>query len=137
MDLLNSILKVFVGDKKKKDLKILLPIVEKVNAFESAITSLSNDGLRDKTLEFKTKIKAATAPFQKEIETLEEETKSANIDRKEEIYNQIDALQDESYEASEKCLDDILPEAFALIKETAKRFTQNKTIEVEIGRAHV
>ncbi len=130
MELLNSILKVFVGDKKKKDLKVLLPIVEKINAFESTIASLSNDGLRNKTLEFKTKIKDATAPFQKEIETLENEAKTTNIDRKEEIYNQIDKLQDESYEASEKTLEEILPEAFALIKETAKRFTQNKTIEV-------
>ena len=130
MSLLNSVLKIFVGDKKKKDLETLLPIVKKVTAFESAISSLSNDGLRDKTLEFKSKIKEATAPFQKEIKALEEEAKSANIDRKEEIYNQIDKLKDASYEASEKCLEDILPEAFGLIKETAKRFTQNKTIEV-------
>ena len=130
MSLLNSVLKVFVGDKKKKDLKTLLPIVAKVTAFESPIASLSDDGLRDKTLEFKSKIKAATDPFQNEIKNLEEEAKTANVDRKEEIYNKIDKLKDDSYEASEKTLEDILPEAFALIKETAKRFTHNKTIEV-------
>ena len=130
MSLLNSVLKIFVGDKTKKDLKLLLPIVKKVTAFESAIGALSNDGLRDKTLEFKSKIKEATDPFQNEIKSLGEEAKTANVDRKEEIYNQIDKLQDDSYEASEKTLEDILPEAFALIKETAKRFTHNKTIEV-------
>jgi len=130
MSLLNSILKVFVGDKKEKDLKILLPIVKKVTAFESDMSALTNNGLRDKTLEFKLKIKEATDPFQDKITALEEEAKTANVDRKEEIYSEIDQLQDESYEASEKVLEDILPEAFALVKETAKRFTQNKTIEV-------
>ncbi len=130
MSLLNSVLKIFVGDKNKKDLQLLKPIVEKVTAFDNILSSLTNDELRNKTLEFKAIIKEATNPFESQIETLTEEAKSANIDRKEEIYNEIDALRDNSYQASEKVLETILPEAFALIKETARRFTQNKTIEV-------
>ncbi len=130
MNILNSILKVFVGDKNKKDLEILQPIVAKVNAFESKMNALSNDELRDKTLEFKGKIKDGVQPFQDKITALEDEALTANIDRKEEIYTEIDKLKDESYEASEKVLEDILPEAFALVKETAKRFTENKTITV-------
>ena len=130
MSILNSILKVFVGDKTKKDLKELQPIVDKVLEAESGIKTLSHDELRAKTLEFKQKIKEVTKPFQDKIASLEEETKTANVDRKEEIYAEIDKLQDQSYEASEKMLDEILPEAFALVKDTARRFTQNKTIEV-------
>lgn len=130
MSLLNSVLKIFVGDKTKKDLQLLQPFVDKIITFESSIGSLSNDELRNKTLEFKEKIKEATSTFQKQIESLEEEAKLADIDRKEEIYNEIDQLGDESYQASEKCLEEILPEAFALVKETARRFTENETIEV-------
>ncbi|AOW19441.1 preprotein translocase subunit SecA [Urechidicola croceus] len=130
MSFLNSVLKVFVGDKTKKDLKTLQPIVDKVLSFENAISALSHDELRYKTIEFKQKIAAATQTINDKIKSLEDEAKTANIDRKEEIYTQIDKLQDESYEASEKVLEEILPEAFAVVKETAKRFTQNKTITV-------
>ncbi len=130
MSLLNSVLKVFVGDKKKKDLKLLQPIVDKVSALESAYAALSNDELRAKTLEFKAEIKKATASFSTQIEALKEEAHDANVDRKEEIYDEIDRLEDESYTASEKVLEQIMADAFALIKETAKRFTENETVEV-------
>ncbi len=130
MSVLNSILKLFVGDKQQKDLKSLQPIVEKVRFFESSLSSLSNDELRAKTIEFKSKIKEATKSFTETIETLEAEVLTADIDRQEEIYAEIDKLKDESYEASEALLLDIMPEAFGLVKETAKRFTENDTIEV-------
>jgi preprotein translocase subunit SecA len=130
MNILNSVLKIFVGDKTKKDLKTLQPIVDKVLAVEGSITGLSNNELRAKTLEFKQRIKDAIKPIDDKISELEEETKTANIDRKEEIYTEIDKLKDESYEVSEKTLEDILPEAFAVVKETARRFTENETIEV-------
>jgi preprotein translocase subunit SecA len=130
MSILNSVLKIFVGDKTKKDLKILQPIVDSVLAVEGSITVLSNDELRAKTLEFKQKIKEAIKSIDDKIAALEEETKTANIDRKEEIYTEIDSLKDESYKASEKTLEEILPEAFAVVKETARRFTKNETILV-------
>ena len=85
MNFLNSVLKAFVGDKNKKDLKILQPIVNKVRSFDSAMSALTLDQLRDKTAEFKNKINEATKPFQDKIDTLNTEIETANIDRKEEI----------------------------------------------------
>ncbi|REH50587.1 protein translocase subunit secA [Tenacibaculum gallaicum] len=130
MSVLNSIIKLFVGDKQQKDLKSLQPIVEKVRSFENSLSSLSNDELRAKTIEFKSKINDATKSFLDKITELEEEAKSADIDRQEEIYAEIDKLKDEAYQASEAVLLDIMPEAFAAIKETAKRFTNNEELEV-------
>ncbi|WP_394420803.1 preprotein translocase subunit SecA [Tenacibaculum mesophilum] len=130
MSVLNSIIKLFVGDKQQKDLKSLQPIVEKVRSFENSLNSLSNDELRAKTIEFKSKIKDATKFFNDKIAELEEEAKKADIDRQEEIYTEIDKLKDEAYEASEAVLLDIMPEAFAVVKETAKRFANNTELEV-------
>jgi len=130
MSIINSVLKVFVGDKKKKDLKLLQPIVTNVHSLENKIASLTNDQLRDKTNEFKLKISETTNEFTIKIVALEKEAHEANIDRKEEIYTEIDTLEDETYETSEKVLTEIMPEAFAVIKETAKRFTENKSIIV-------
>ncbi len=130
MSLLNSVLKLFVGDKQQKDLKLLQPIVEKTNSFAEAIGNLSNDELRGKSAEFKSKIKEATNSFETKITGLEKEVLSADIDRQEAIYTEIDALKDQTYEASEAVLEELMPEAFAVIKETAKRFTNNSAIEV-------
>ena len=130
MSVLNSVIKLFVGDKQQKDLKKLQPIVDSVTKFKDEMAKLSHDELRGKTLEFKNKIKEATKAFDDRIEALEAEAKEANIDRQEDIYSEIDALKDQAYEASEKVLMDILPEAFAVVKETATRFFHNKEIEV-------
>jgi len=130
MSIINSVLKVFVGDKNKKDLKILQPIIAKVNSFEKEISNLTNDELREKTNHFKQKISDATSINDSKIKALEEEAHKANIDRKEEIYTEIDTLNEDSYRISEEILDDIMPEAFAVIKETAKRFTENDSIAV-------
>jgi preprotein translocase subunit SecA len=130
MSFINSVLKVFVGDKSKKDLKLLQPIVDEVRLFDSKMESLTLDQLRGKTDEFKQKISDGTKIFQDAIVKLKVEIETAHIDRKEEIYKEIDALNEESYQASEKVLNEIAPEAFAVVKETAKRFTQNKTLKV-------
>ena len=130
MSLLNSVLKIFVGDKQQKDLKLLQPVVTETNAFENAISSLTNDELRAKSKEFKSKIKEATKVFDDKIIKLEDEADTADIDRQELIFAEIDSLKDEAYEASEVLLSEIMPEAFAAIKETAKRFTNETEIEV-------
>ncbi|MCH2033133.1 MAG: preprotein translocase subunit SecA [Tenacibaculum sp.] len=130
MSILNSFIKLFVGDKQQKDLKSLQPIVDKVKSFEDQIASLTNDQLRDKTIEFKSKIKEATQQFDDEISKLEKEVKTADIDRQEAIYNEIDKLKDDAYNASEAVLAEIMPEAFAVVKETAKRFANNEEVEV-------
>lgn len=130
MSIINSVLKIFVGDKNKRDLALLQPIVAKVNAFEKEITNLTNDQLREKTAYFKQKIADDTSEFTSKINKLKEEVIDANIDRKEEIYGEIDNLEDDLYHASEKTLNEIMPEAFAVVKETAKRFTQNNFLTV-------
>ncbi|MCX2680216.1 preprotein translocase subunit SecA [Galbibacter sp. EGI 63066] len=131
MSLLNSVIKVFVGDKAKKDVKELQPLVNQIKSFEEELSKLSNDELRAKTTEFKNKIKEARASFDEKITALKAEAEtSEDIDKNDEIYNEIDALKDEAYESEEKTLSEILPEAFAVVKETAKRFTNNETITV-------
>lgn len=130
MSILNSIIKIFVGDKQQKDLKILQPIVDKVAIFEVALSKLTNDKLRAKTDEFKQKISEATRVFDHKILELEKEAEEAEIDRQEDIFSEIDNLKDEAYEASEEILNEIMPEAFAVVKETAKRFVNNEEIEV-------
>jgi preprotein translocase subunit SecA len=130
MSILNSVIKLFVGDKQQKDLKILQPVVAEVNKFEATVSQLSHDELRAKTIEFKERIKTATKELDGKVLTLEEEALTAGIDRKEEIYAEIDVLKDETYTVSEDALLQIMPEAFAVVKETAKRFVENKEIEV-------
>ncbi len=130
MSILDSIIKIFVGDKQQKDLKVLQPIVDDVKSFENALSTISNDELRAKTVEFKAKIAEVSQPFNDKIIVLEEEVLTADIDRQEDIYTEIDKLKDEAYEASEEVLKNIMAEAFAVVKETAKRFTQNKELEV-------
>jgi preprotein translocase subunit SecA len=130
MSILNSVLKAFVGDKKKKDLKLLQPVVADVIAFEKEISSLTNDQLREKTIFFKQKIIEDTSEYASKINALQEEAHEANVDRKEEIYAEIDLLEDDLYAASEVTLKEIMSEAFAVIKETEKRFTENETITV-------
>ncbi|EAQ41200.1 preprotein translocase subunit SecA [Polaribacter sp. MED152] len=130
MGILDSVIKLFVGDKQEKDLKLLQPIVDNVKKFEAEIANLSHDELRAKTLAFKEKIKEATKTLDDKITVLEAEAKAADIDRQEDIYAEIDALKDEAYTISEKVLADIMPEAFAVIKETAKRFVENEELEV-------
>ncbi|MEJ4087280.1 preprotein translocase subunit SecA [Galbibacter orientalis] len=131
MSLLNSVLKVFVGDKAKKDVKALQPIVNQIKSFEETLSQLSNDELRAKTQEFKDKIKASYASLDEKIQTLRTEAEASNdIDRNEDIYTEIDALKEKVYENTEKTLNEILPEAYAVVKETAKRFANNETITV-------
>ncbi len=131
MSFINSVLKVFVGNKTKKDLKILQPIVDKVRSYDKQMNSLTLDQLRAKTLAFKAKIKESTKIHTDKIDQLNEEIESANIDRKEEIYKEIDLLNDEVYNTSEEVLNEIQAEAFAVIKETEKRFTDNTTLKVK------
>ncbi len=131
MSFINSILKAFVGDKSQKDVKAIQPLITKIKSFETALTALSHDELRNKTVEFKEKIKAARAEKDNKIQSLKQEAENTtDVDKKEDFYNAIDALEKEAYEISEKVLKEILPEAFAVVKETARRFKENASITV-------
>ena len=132
MSFINSILKAFVGDKSEKDVKAIQPLITKVKSFESSLVLLSHDELRAKTAYFKEKIKQARSEKDVKIASLKAEVEQiTDIDKREDIYLSIDALEKEAYEISEKTLNDILPEAFAVVKETAKRFKDNTNISVK------
>jgi preprotein translocase subunit SecA len=131
MSFINSILKAFVGNKSEKDVKALQPYIARIKTFESALEALSNDGLRARTVFFKEKIKEDRAEKDAKIASLKAEAEGIeDIDKREDIYLDIDALEKEAYEISEKTLMEILPEAFAVVKETAKRFKDNTQITV-------
>ncbi|GGK17617.1 protein translocase subunit SecA [Yeosuana aromativorans] len=132
MSFLNSVLKVFVGDKSKQDVKAIMPIVNQIKTFEKALEALSHDELRAKTAAFKAAIAEANKPIDEKIEALLAEAEATeDIDKREDIYQEIDKLNDEAYEITEGVLNDILPEAFAVVKETAKRFVSNTEIKVK------
>jgi preprotein translocase subunit SecA len=131
MSFINSIIKAFVGDKSQKDVKALQPYLAKIKTFESALSALSNDELRARTTFFKEKIKQDRTEKDAKIASLQLEAENTeDIDKREDIYLAIDALEKEAYEISEKSLMEILPEAFAVVKETARRFKENTQIQV-------
>ncbi|WP_029037955.1 preprotein translocase subunit SecA [Salinimicrobium xinjiangense] len=131
MSFLDTVLKVFVGDKSKKDIGEIQPIVNQILALEKEFEALSLDELRAKTTAFKEKIREALKEVNEQITALDAEAEaSEDITRKEDIYAEIDALKEKSYEISEGVLNEILPEAFATVKETAKRFKNNTELKV-------
>lgn len=132
MSFINSIIKVFIGDKSEKDIKALQGNVSKIKGFEAELQALSHDELRERTVKFKNKIKEARAEKDNKIAQLKLDAETTeDVDKKEDIYQNIDALEKEAYEISEKVLNEILPEAFAVIKETARRFKENTQIRVK------
>ncbi|WP_088341840.1 preprotein translocase subunit SecA [Robiginitalea sediminis] len=131
MSFINSVLKAFVGDKAKKDVKALEPLVEKIKSFEGEMQGLTHDALRQKTLTFKALIAERIEGFKAEISQLQEEVNASDdIDKNEQLYAKIDELMDAAHQRTAETLDEILPEAFAVVKETARRFAENTTLEV-------
>jgi len=131
MRILDNVLKLFVGDKSKKDISDIQPIVEQIKKQEVVIEKLTIDELRAKTAEFKNKIKADQKEIQDQINALEKESSEIDdINKKEDLYKEIDQLKDDRYATEVKTLEELLPEAFAVMKETAKRFKNNETLTV-------
>ncbi|SHM69197.1 preprotein translocase subunit SecA [Mucilaginibacter sp. OK098] len=130
--MLNFISKLF-GSKSDRDVKSILPIVEKVKAEFAKLGSLSNDELRAKTIGFKETIAAGLAVIDGEIGSIKErieENPNLDVNEKVELYTQLDKLEKDRNKELEEILMRILPEGFAVVKETALRFKENKTIEV-------
>ena len=129
--MLGFIQKIFGGSKSEKDVKKLLPIVEKVNHHFTAFSSLSNDQLRYKTEEFRQRIKSHLQEINEEITSKNkaaEELPFNDLLGKDAIYQEVDKLKKEKDKKIEDILDEILPEAFAVVKETARRFKENTEI---------
>lgn len=130
MALVDIIKKVF-GSKSERDMKQVKPILEKVLAAYKDIDKLSNDELRARTEELKKKIREREDPFEKRIAEIKEHLESdIPVSEKEKLATESDKLVKEEDEAIEKVLNEILPEAFAIMKSTARRFAQNPVVEV-------
>jgi preprotein translocase subunit SecA len=130
--MLNFISKLF-GSKSDRDVKSILPIVEKVKAEFAKLGGLTNDELRAKTIGFKETIAAGLAAIDGEIGAIKErieENPNLDVNEKVELYTQLDKLEKDRNKELEEILMRILPEGFAVVKETALRFKENKTIEV-------
>ena len=131
MNIINKILQGFLGNKNEKDVKELRKYVDLANSFGPALEALTIDELRGKTLEFKKKLKDATVDFTAQINELKEKVEATeNFAEKEAIYAEIDKINKDAYQIEEKILTEILPEAFAVLRETGRRFTNNEQLEV-------
>ena len=131
MSLLNSFLKVFIPNKSKKDLKEAEPIIKQIHEKERVLEELDNDQLRAVKTDLKKQITDLKKPFQDRIDAINDIiSKSTNIDENEKNYTEIDKIESDYLDQLDTFLDKILPTAFALVKETAKRFTTYESIEV-------
>jgi len=131
MSVINKILGVFLGNKYDRDLGEVTPYVEKIKAEYEKLTSLSNDELRERTAEIRRAISSAKEAEENEIVKLKNEGEQAeDLEKKEELFNRVDKLEKRIFEIIEEKLDEYLPLAFAIVKETARRFNENETIEV-------
>lgn len=130
----NFVEKVFgkiFGNKHEKDIKAIQPLVDEINSEYAKLKNISNDDLRNKTNVFKDKIKAFTKEINDKIISLEqqiEENIDMPVEEKEEIFDKIDELKLDKDKKIEEVLMHILPEAFAVVKETARRFSENSEI---------
>ena len=123
---------LFGGNKSEKDVKAIRPLVGKINAFFDQYQSITNDELRGKTLVFKERIKDYLKDIDDQIESKRAEADqldSADIAGRDAIYRHIDEMRKDRDKKLEEVLLEILPEAFAVVKETARRFKDNKELE--------
>ena len=128
-----NILSKLFGTKSDRDLKEVKPFLDATLKAYPEIQKLDNDQLRAKTLEFKERIRKEVEEEEQQLSALRlriEEEYDMPIDEKEGIYKQIDKLEKDSYEKTQKVLNDILPEAFSVVKETARRFAENTEVVV-------
>src|SRR6201989_2873687 len=126
--MLGFLSKMFGGSKSEKDISVIRPLEDQINKHFTAYQSLSNDQLRNKTQEFKGRIKAHREKIDNEIAGLNkqaEELPFSDIIGKDTIYQQVDALIKDRDKQIEEVLKEIHPEAFAVVKETARRFKEN------------
>ena len=131
-----GILGKLFGNKYDKDIKEITPLIDKINEEFSKLSSLSNNELREKTTEFKKQISDFISEEKSKIETLKEKSNltETKTEEKEDLYKEIDALEKTVIDKIEKILNTVLPQAFAVVKETAKRFTENESIDVTASK---
>ena len=126
----NEILSSIFGNKSTRDMKEIQPWVEKIKAAYPEVAKLDNDALRAKTEELKAYIRDAATEQRTKVEELKSSVESIELEDREEVFAQIDKIEKEILDIYEKALDDVLPVAFSIVKETAKRFAENEEIIV-------
>ena len=126
----NQFLSSIFGNKSTRDMKEIQPWVNKVKAVYPEIQQLDNDALRAKTQELKAYIRESAAEQRAKVDELKAKVESTELEDREELFNQIDKLEKEILDIYEKALDEVLPTAFAIVKDTARRFTENEEIVV-------
>lgn len=127
---LNDIISKIFGNKAQRDLNEINPVVKRVREAYAGIEKLSNDELRNRTRELEKRIQEYVATEKAEIETLKAGMEEVDLDQRESVWNQIDKLEKEITDKYEKILEEVLPEAFSIMKDTARRFTENEEIVV-------
>ena len=131
MSVINKVLGMFLGNKYERDMKEINPFVDKIHQEYEKIKDLSNDHLRDKTEELKKEIHNHIKVDENEIRSLREKAEtSEDVYGKEEIYNEIDKIEKNINTKLEEILDELVPRAFAIVKETARRFKENEELVV-------
>ena len=131
LEFLTKTVKKLVGSKSDRDIREIQPLVEKILLEYPKLQSLSNDELRQKTVGFKKRIQDHISTENSKIKELQEKGEqgdSLNLHEKEDIYKQIDELEKKVLEKIEEALMEVLPEAFAVVKETARRFLENEEL---------
>ena len=122
----NKFLKSLFGDKSSRDMKLIQPLVEKIKAASPEIEQLDNDALRAKTKEIQQRIQSSAQEQKAQIAAIKETIENTPIDERAELFEQIDKLEKEILEIYEDKLNEAMPQVFAIVKETAKRFANNE-----------
>ena len=126
----NQFLSSIFGNKSTRDMKEIQPWVNKVKAVYPEIQQLDNDALRAKTQELKAYIRNSATEQRAKVDELKAKVESTELEDREELFNQIDKLEKEILDLYEKALDEVLPTAFAIMKDTARRFSENEEVVV-------
>ena len=126
----NEFLSSIFGNKSTRDMKEIQPWVNKIKAAYPEVAKLDNDGLRAKTQELKQYIHDSANKERAKVEELKASIETVELEDREEIFTQIDKLEKEILEIYEKALDEVLPVAFSIVKDTARRFTENEEVVV-------
>ena len=129
MNFIEIITKLF-GNKAQKDMRAIQPVVDQIKAAYESIDALSNDELRARSWALMDKLQAAVADKKARIAELKASIEGTPIEKREKIYNEVDKLEKEIKDKYEEVLTEILPEAYAIVKSTARRFAQSETVEV-------
>ncbi|MFB6317404.1 preprotein translocase subunit SecA [Saccharicrinis sp. FJH54] len=129
---INTVLSKFFGNKSDRDIREIMPYITKIHEVYPEIEKLDDDALRNKTTEIKQRIKDVSSEERSKIESIRQQIDEDAVayEEREKLYDEIDELEEKIWEKEKGLLEDVLPEVFSVVKETARRFKENETIKV-------